>query len=248
MALTSQRGSSSPTSTGRFGFDPSVERSALAALSRIDVDGCRRLYGRLLEPLRFPSGGDGRAAVLLLADALQQVVRQIFVAAPDSAEHQREREAIAIHFSGFDDPEDARRAFLPALNRLLGYLQRGPSSDHPHVARAKAFIERHYERRLSLSHIAGQLNVSPNHLSRLFRKETGETITAYIHRVRLDHARVLLARGGRSISEIGYLVGYQNYRDFYRNFVKYEKASPSGARRMMRASAGRGGTQETESR
>ena len=51
--------------------------------------------------------------------------------------------------------------------------------------------------------------------------------------MRLDHARLLLAIGGRSISEIAYLVGYQNYRDFYRNFVKYERASPRQARRKL---------------
>jgi AraC-like DNA-binding protein len=44
---------------------------------------------------------------------------------------------------------------------------------------------------------------------------------------------LLLAVGGRSISEIAYLVGYQNYRDFYRNFVKYERASPRQARRSI---------------
>ena len=44
----------------------------------------------------------------------------------------------------------------------------------------------------------------------------------------------LLARGGHRISEIAYLVGYQNYRDFYRNFVKYEKASPREVQRQLR--------------
>ena len=44
---------------------------------------------------------------------------------------------------------------------------------------------------------------------------------------------VLLAAGDRSISEIAYLVGYQNYRDFYRNFVKYKQASPREIQRRL---------------
>ena len=59
------------------------------------------------------------------------------------------------------------------------------------------------------------------------------TLTAYIQRVRLRHAKQLLAEGGRSISEIAYLVGYQNYRDFYRNFVKYKNASPRQIQRRL---------------
>jgi two-component system response regulator YesN len=59
------------------------------------------------------------------------------------------------------------------------------------------------------------------------------TLTAYVHRVRLEHARMLLAAGDHTISEIAYLVGYQTYRDFYRNFVKYEQSSPRQARKRL---------------
>ena len=62
------------------------------------------------------------------------------------------------------------------------------------------------------------------------------TLTSYIQRVRINHARRLLAEGGESISEIAYRVGYRNYRDFYRNFVKHENASPRAVReRLSRA-------------
>ena len=49
-----------------------------------------------------------------------------------------------------------------------------------------------------------------------------------------DAVQRLLADDSRSIAEIAYRVGYQNYRDFYRNFVKYEKASPRRARPTSR--------------
>jgi AraC-like DNA-binding protein len=58
-------------------------------------------------------------------------------------------------------------------------------------------------------------------------------LTSYLHRVRLEHAMLLLASGERSISEIAYLVGYQNYRDFYRNFVKRKSASPRQVQREL---------------
>ena len=48
----------------------------------------------------------------------------------------------------------------------------------------------------------------------------------------------LLADDRRSLAEIAYRVGYRNYRDFYRNFVKYENASPSQVqRRLIRSGA-----------
>jgi YesN/AraC family two-component response regulator len=83
--------------------------------------------------------------------------------------------------------------------------------------------------------VAQALAVSPNYLSRLIRRETGMTLTAHIQRTRLRRAKQLLAEEGRSISEIAYQVGYQNYRDFYRNFVKYEDTSPRQMRRRLSA-------------
>jgi AraC-like DNA-binding protein len=59
------------------------------------------------------------------------------------------------------------------------------------------------------------------------------TLTSYIQRVRIGHARRLLADGRESISEIAYRVGYRNYRDFYRNFVKQENASPREVRARL---------------
>jgi AraC-like DNA-binding protein len=118
--------------------------------------------------------------------------------------------------------------------------QRRPTQRiNPLVARARELIEQSYMRRISLSSIASTLAVSPNYLSRLFRAETGITLTAYVQRARLDRAKQLLGESGRTISEIAYQVGYQNYRDFYRNFVKYEKVSPRQMRRRLNDSRAR---------
>jgi AraC-like DNA-binding protein len=42
----------------------------------------------------------------------------------------------------------------------------------------------------------------------------------------MREAERLLLAGGRTVSEIAYLVGYQNYRDFHRNFVRFQRISP----------------------
>ena len=47
---------------------------------------------------------------------------------------------------------------------------------------------------------------------------------------------LLLCHGETRLSEIAYRVGYQNYRDFYRNFVKYESSAPRAVRRRLAGS------------
>src|SRR5262249_20327035 len=107
-----------------------------------------------------------------------------------------------------------------------------PTPLNPLVRRAREFIEQNYARKLSLRHVAEYLNVSRNYLSGLFRKECGCTITDFIHQTRVRRAQSLLMAGGRTVSEIAYQVGYQNYRDFYRNFVKHGNSSPTRYRQV----------------
>lgn len=218
----------------RIRFDRALEAEAFRRLAELDLASARECFARLVDPLDFSPGEiPGAAVVALLEDILQRVNRRLNRPLSDDTDYQARRVEILLEFARFDSPEEARRAFMPMLTRLLGPLRERDPVSHPVVEKAQAYIEDNYQRRLSLSSIARQLHVSPNYLSRLFRKVTGTTLTGTIHAVRLEHARLLLAAGGHSISEIAYMVGYQNYRDFYRNFVKYEHTSPRQARRTL---------------
>jgi len=211
----------------RIGYDPKVEVAAFRQLASLEVEGCRADLARLVEGLELDAlGGRDREVVLLMLDILQRVNRLVHRPSSDEPAYRRHRAMLIQQFAEIEDAASARRAFVPLLDSLLARLQPASDSTHHLVSGAQSFIEENYPGRISLSSVAAHLNVSPNYLSRVFKRETGTTLTSYTHSVRLEHAMVLLATGGRSISEIAYLVGYQNYRDFYRNFVKIKKASP----------------------
>lgn len=210
----------------RVRFNSTLEALALRRLADADLSGCRSAFVMLLERLDLAHPGEhGREVVLLLLDLLQQVNRRLHGPA-DRPAYQAQRLALVERFAGIQDPAEAGELFLPALDRLLAPPEPDARRRHPMVERAQAFVEQNYARPLSLSRVASELEVSSNYLSRMFRRENGGTLTSYIHRVRLEHALLLLASGGRSLSEIAYVVGYRNYRDFYRNFIKHEQASP----------------------
>ena len=224
----------------RIGYNPELEAAALNRLAELDLAGCRRSLGELVsgvDPVRVD--GDAGVLIQLLADVLHKVNQRVHGHPTSEGLYLANRLAIIDRFSACHSVSDARSRFLPALNLLLAPLDARRGSRHPLAVRACAYIEGNYHRRLSLSQVASGLAVSPSYLSRVFRRETGVTLTAYIQRVRIDRSLVLLAQGPSSISEIAYQVGYQNYRDFYRNFVKYEKASPRQMRQMLAEGRGR---------
>ena len=222
-----------PRSFSELRFDAALEAQAFRQLAALEVEACRASFSRLVDGLDLGASGiSDREVAALLLDVLQRINRRLH-RPPDGDEAcQANRAALIAQFSGIDSSRLAREEFLVTLDRLLAVLET-PSGYHPLVEKAQTYIDENYQRRLSLSGVARALHVSPNYLSRVIRRATGMTLTAQIHRARLEHARLLLAAEGRSISEIAYMVGYQNYRDFYRNFVKYERATPRQARRSM---------------
>ena len=221
----------------RLGYDPAKENAALARLERGDLESCRKALWTLVRGLELPaSEADCRQLAQLLLDILQKLNRRVHRGRERESVYQATRVRLIERFARATSPDQALRAFRRELH-LLTDRSRRPSSRITRLAlNAKTFIDAHYERRTSLSTVAAHLHVSSNYLSRVFRHETGMTLTSYIQRVRINHARRLLAEGGESISEIAYRVGYRNYRDFYRNFVKHENASPRAVReRLSRA-------------
>jgi two-component system response regulator YesN len=219
----------------RVGYDADLERSALQRLAEHDPSGCRRALGALVGGIDASSlDGDAPVLIQLLVDILHSVNRRVHGYPGTEGTYLANRLAIIDRFAVCRSFGEARRRFLPALNALLAPFHGRTGSQHPLATRARSFIDDNFHRRLSLSDVAERLAVSPSYLSRVFRRETGTTLTEYIQRTRIDRSLVLLAHGAASISEIAYQVGYQNYRDFYRNFVKQENASPSHVRARLR--------------
>lgn len=107
-------------------------------------------------------------------------------------------------------------------------LQRG---NYP-VERAKAYIAGHLGEPFRLEDISEAIDLSPSYLSNLFRKETGETISEYTQRLRLEKAKTLLRSTGMNINEIASAVGYADAKHFSKLFRKVIGAKPQDYRKM----------------
>ena len=95
------------------------------------------------------------------------------------------------------------------------------------VVVAKRFIREHFaEPGIPLVEIALAAGVSKNHLSWEFARETGETLTEHLARVRIDEAKRLLSSTTLKVYEVGERVGYPNVEHFSRVFKKVAGVSP----------------------
>lgn len=89
------------------------------------------------------------------------------------------------------------------------------------------YIETAYYENITLASLAGAYHVDASYLSRMFSKKYGETIIAFVTRVRLEHAVRLMQDQEKKLETISFLVGYDDYNYFSRVFRKKMGMSPS---------------------
>ena len=82
----------------------------------------------------------------------------------------------------------------------------------------------------SVSYMASQLNLSPRYLSDLLKKETGKTAQEHIHLYLIEQAKNSLLNSSRSISEIGYSLGFEYPQHFSNLFKARTGMSPRAYR------------------
>ncbi len=102
---------------------------------------------------------------------------------------------------------------------------------------ARDIIENGLTAPLSLQELARRVYVSPEYLRQLFRKEFGESITAYVIRRRIELAARLLHTSKDPIKSVADEAGFPNEYYFSRVFRKVMAVSPSQWRRTGKISA-----------
>ncbi|RUS43802.1 response regulator [Cohnella sp. AR92] len=101
------------------------------------------------------------------------------------------------------------------------------------VREAQKFILSRLSGDLSVQMISDVLHMHPAYLSKLYKLETGENISEYIARMKLEKAVKLLKTSTRKIYEISLEVGYQNPHYFIKLFKKHFGVTPQEYRNMQ---------------
>jgi transcriptional regulator GlxA family with amidase domain len=104
---------------------------------------------------------------------------------------------------------------------------------NPRVRIAIDFMEANLHRRISLAELAEVANLSPSHLSRLFKIQTTLSPGEYLRRLRMEKSRHLLATTLLSMKEIMATLGYKSRSHFVRHFRRSFRLPPSEYRKRL---------------
>jgi transcriptional regulator GlxA family with amidase domain len=105
------------------------------------------------------------------------------------------------------------------------------------VARIQQYIQNNLHMDLDPVMIGRSLNMSSRNLSRVFTKETGVTLIAFVNDARIGAAQRYLENGEMQMKEIANRCGFKNAESMRRLFVRRLGISPVDYRRRFRTAA-----------
>lgn len=115
------------------------------------------------------------------------------------------------------------KAFMPSNSTAPIYRERM----HPAIRQASDYISVHYCKLITLNTLSDLCYLNPEYFSKLFKKETGISVTQYIQSIRIERAKELLRHTDEKIIDVSLAVGFNNPSYFCRLFKRLTGISAS---------------------
>ncbi|MBD9116220.1 MAG: helix-turn-helix domain-containing protein [Clostridiales bacterium] len=137
---------------------------------------------------------------------------------------------------GLENGQALMEAMAGTYSRLV--REHSVKQYSPIVQNAVTYIEMWLANDLSLGALASVLNVNASYLSALFRSETGQTVTEYVTRKRMQTGAHLLCTTQLQVQTVAQHCGIFDVNYFTKLFKKYYKLTPTQFRSKEAAQPG----------
>lgn len=119
------------------------------------------------------------------------------------------------------------------LNLLMSYLlselelaENTDTGDSGLIADILEYLSAHYTEPVTLESLSKELHVNKYYLSHTFSKKLNMSFSAYLNKLRVERAMMLLGTTDHSIESIGEMSGFETQRTFNRVFKKMALCTP----------------------
>ncbi|MBB3108845.1 two-component system response regulator YesN [Paenibacillus phyllosphaerae] len=116
---------------------------------------------------------------------------------------------------------------IRTLGQIRSDTEQELKDSHSAIVRGvRSFVDRHLAQDVSLPAIADYVHLHPVYLSKVYKAETGEALTEYVYRLRMEKAAFYLRTTAAKVLEVAEMVGYNNTAYFIRVFKKFYDLTP----------------------
>lgn len=101
-----------------------------------------------------------------------------------------------------------------------------------YVTDTKDYVRKNIQMQYTVEELAGRVNISPDHLTRLFKKKYGKSVIDYVTELKMNVAREMIKSSGM-LNNVAEEVGYVDYGYFSKSFKKMFGQSPKEYRESL---------------
>lgn len=156
--------------------------------------------------------GDRRAFFTSIVGMLRLLEERYFQSVDDT------NQILIDLLQAWDESGESICAAQKAVLEARRLRQNRQSDMSPVITRLLKMISEQYSSQMSLKQLGKTLNIHPNYLGYLFKKETGRFFSDYLNEVRIRKAEPLLLRTSENIADVARQVGYSDVRYFNQAF------------------------------
>ena len=140
-------------------------------------------------------------------------------------------EALKGHADDYIEKPFVVEKFLASVQRVLDSKNKSLTAHLNKMQRVKIFIERNFDKKISLEQAAQEVCLSPKYLSRIFKENTGFGFNDYRLKIKIQKSEDLLKKSSDTIERISIQLGYKNVESFIRMFEQFKGCTPTEYRR-----------------
>lgn len=131
---------------------------------------------------------------------------------------------------GESESLDMYNLALSAVNRIMPKISFS-NGHNPSIGRIIDFMEKHIDSKLTDQRLADVLSMSTGSFSRMFKKNTGKSPSAYLRQIRIAKASNLLLYTDTNIDNIAEVCGFSDRYHLTKVFGQIKKTSPAAFRK-----------------
>lgn len=174
--------------------------------------------------------GDTRKLAILIENFLLEVVEGIYEIMPwiKNIENIPSKEI----FEGKDESK-LKEQFISYISNWVRLIVKFELHQSDSLMRKICeFVLNHVEEDIKIEAIANELYVSRDYIGKLFKQKAGYNLSEYITKVKMEHAKFLISKGGYKNYEISERLGYKKVDYLSQLFKNYVGCTPSEYRKI----------------
>jgi len=205
-----------------------VEDELLSALKTLNKEKVEDIVLRIITELTNVIESDIKNAnwqLFLLSFFLSKIVISLKINNEKILSHGYD---LYNKLCGMETVREIKAYIADYLNMILNELENSQTNyNNLLVKRVIEYLKENIYNNITLTDAAEFVYISPNHLSKIFKQNMGETFINYVVNLKMNEAKKLLKNSSFKIYEISEKLGYKDVNYFSKNFKRIFNVTPS---------------------